>query len=483
MVMRVLVISKKESFLLLIVILVCLISSVSSLSLENDPLKMILGQQNLAPWHNGKVADIEAPGPSNDPTELLLAANRTRRPDILRGFKRYRDGWNITNRHYWASVGFTGAAGFILAALWFIFFGLALVVHHCCGWKMCMDKKDNFHSEVLHTLNYVVNQSEYTVDTLRNVTYYLSLAKNISVAQIFLPSDVMDSIDKLNVDLNNAADKLTEKTSENDAKIRKVFNAAISVDRGGGRDARIDFARSLALYSWSPTCNSYIHSVRLVISCRHILPLWSFLDLQQSKQVTTDIVNVINQFIYTYANTYPSEGATNYYNQSGPSMPPLCYPFDGQLQMRECTVIEVSMENASSVWQNYTCKVAESGICTTVGRVTPQMYEQLVGAVTEGYALKHYTPPLLSLQNCEFVRDTFQNITSRYCPPLIHYLKIVNAGLGLISVGVLLCLVLWMLYANRPQREEAFAKFSLPIKVNLKNFKNIVIRSGTATEV
>jgi hypothetical protein len=40
----------------------------------------------------------------------------------------------------------------------------------------------------------------------------------------------------------------------------------------------------------------------------------------------------------------------------------------------------------------------------------------------------------------------------------------VNAGLALISVGVLLCLLLWILYANRPQREEAFVKLSLPMK-------------------
>lgn len=115
------------------------------------------------------------------------------------------------------------------------------------------------------------------------------------------------------------------------------------------------------------------------------------------------------------------------------------------------------------VWEKYRCKVS-SGVCTTVGRVTPDIYTQLIAAVNESYALQHYAPPLLSLQNCNFVRDTFRNITSNHCPPLNHYLKIVNAGLALISVGVLLCLVLWVLYANRPQREEVFVKLSALIK-------------------
>ena len=85
----------------------------------------------------------------------------------------------------------------------------------------------------MHTLNYVVNQSDYTVQTLRNVTGYLTLAKAINVAQVFLPSDVMDDIDKLNVDLNTAADTLTEKTSENSVKVKRVFNIVyVSINFG-----------------------------------------------------------------------------------------------------------------------------------------------------------------------------------------------------------------------------------------------------------
>lgn len=104
--------------------------------------------------------------------------------------------------------------------------------------------------------------------------------------------------------------------------------------------------------------------------------------------------------------------------------------------------------------------------CSSVGRVSPYYYEKLDSAVKEIYALEHYTPTLLSLQDCKFVRDTFQNITTNYCPPLEHYLKIITIGLGLISAGVLLCLILWILFANRPKKEEAFAniKLSLPVK-------------------
>ncbi|XP_021824263.1 uncharacterized protein LOC110765442 [Prunus avium] len=505
-----------------------------------DTLKFSLVDENLGSWRNGISEETaQSPGPASDAPQgtLVLAAKRTNRPDILSRFKRYRGGWDIANRHYWASVGFTGAAGFIISVLWFVVFGMVLVVHHCCGWRINIKEEeshrsqriclilllvftcaaaigcillsvgqDEFHDEAMRTLNYVVNQSDYTVQTLRNVTEYLSLAKAISVAQVFLPSDVMDGIDKLNLDLNAAANTLTEKTSENSVKIKRVFGAV--------RSALITVAAVMLLLAviglflsilghqhaihifivsgWllvaitfilsgvfvilnntvSDTCvamEEWVEHPHAETALSNILPCvdqrTTNKTLSQSKQVINDIVNVVNQFIYTYANTYPSHADPYYYNQSGPLMPPLCYPYDSQLRDSQCGDQEVSISNASLVWQKYTCEVSASGMCTTVGRISPDIYTQLVAAVNESYALQHYTPPLLSLQDCNFVRDTFRTITSSYCPPLDHYLKIVNAGLALISVGVLLCLVLWVLSANRPGRRElVFVKLSLPIK-------------------
>lgn len=71
--------------------------------------------------------------------------------------------------------------------------------------------------------------------------------------------------------------------------------------------------------------------------------------LMKSKQVINDMVTVVNEFVYTYANTYPSRDNPYYYNQSGPMMPPLCYPFDSELKDRQCGPQEVSIANASLV--------------------------------------------------------------------------------------------------------------------------------------
>lgn len=90
--------------------------------------------------------------------------------------------------------------------------------------------------------------------------------------------------------------------------------------------------------------------------------------------------------------------------------------------------------------------------------MTTKIYNELVAAVNVSYALDHYTPFLLSLQDCKFVRETFNSITTIYCPHLKFDLRLVNAGLALISTGIVLCLIVWIFYANRLQREEVFAK-------------------------
>ncbi|KAF5778595.1 hypothetical protein HanXRQr2_Chr12g0549371 [Helianthus annuus] len=529
----------EKHYLLLLLFFIVIISSVSSCSSSSEyQSKFLLGEDNLGRWRNSADAS-ETPGPANGPSgPLVLAGSRTKRPDVLNHLKRYRGGWDITNKHYWASVAFTGVAAFILAILWFVCFGLAMIIHHCCGWRIDIKGKesrgsqriclillivftcasatgcillsvgqDEFHREAVDTLNYVVNQSDYTVQTLVNVTGYLSLAKTVSVAQVFLPSDVKDDIDKLNVDLNNAAGTLRQKTHLNSQKLRFVFDTV--------RSSMIAIAILMLLVSIlglflsilgrKSTIYIFIISGWLLVAVTFILcgvfviinnaitdtcmAMGQWVDnphaetalsnilpcvdqgttndtLYKSKLVVNDIANIINGFIGSFANSYASPGGnSNYYNQSGPLMPYLCYPYDSQLHEQECPPQLVSLANASVVWQKYTCSVSESGICTTAGRLTPDMYQQLVGAVNISYALQHYTPPLLSLQDCNFVRETFRIITSDHCPPLEHRLRMVNAGLALVSVGVMLSLALWIIYANRPQSEQqAFANSSSSFK-------------------
>ncbi|XP_074309413.1 uncharacterized protein LOC141643919 [Silene latifolia] len=528
---------KKNNGVFLFLVLVSVFSCVSAAFVSRhsfSPLNFILGNQNLGPLKNGILGQAEAPGPATSEPKipLILAGNRTRRPDILRKFKIYDGGWNISNRHYWASVGFTGAAGFIISVLWLISFGIALLVHHCFGWKINFEGKKSLisqmlrptlvilfscaavagcillsigqhelHSEVLHTLNYVVNQSDFTAQMLRNVTQYLSLAESVDVPQFKLPPTAMEDIDNLRVRLSSGADTLTEKTTENSSKVRKVFNPVISALIAVASlmlllifvglvlsllkcqnaiyififSGWILVAASLILCGTFVIFNSaisdscvamqeWVENPQAETALSNILPCVderaTNQTLYESKRIVNFLVNTVNAFVYTAANTQRPPSDQFYYNQSGPLMPPLCYPFGNNMQDRECSPQEASFTNASLVWEKYICMTSvDQKNCTTVGRLTPGMYSQLVLAANASYALLHYTPAMLDLQNCNFLRETFMTITSQFCPPLEHYLRIVELGLGLISTGIMLCLILCLVYSNRPQREEVFVKF------------------------
>lgn len=157
--------------------------------------------------------------------------------------------------------------------------------------------------------------------------------------------------------------------------------------------------------------------------------------LFRSKQVIVELIILVNMAINTTNNQF--------YQRSPPS---LCSPYDSELNLRQCRPSEVSLQNASRVWLDYTC----SSVCS----FTPEMYRQLVVAVNASYALDHYTPVLLSLRNCSFVRDTFRAITTHYCGRLEVELTVVTVGLGTISVGIVFCLALWILFANHHQRDQ-----------------------------
>ncbi|XP_030546707.1 uncharacterized protein LOC115752594 isoform X1 [Rhodamnia argentea] len=202
------------------------------------------------------VAPLEARRHLADDTtansSLILAAQRTRRRDPTNDFKRYTGGWNISNSHYWASVGFTAAPFFVIAAAWFVIFGLCLsficLCYCCCrrepygysracyalsliflilftiaalvGCIILYTGQGKFHGSTSDTLNYVVYQADTTSENLRNVSDYLATAKQIGVDSTFLPASVQNNIDAVQGKINSSAATLSAKTTKNSKDIQ-----------------------------------------------------------------------------------------------------------------------------------------------------------------------------------------------------------------------------------------------------------------------
>uniref|UniRef100_A0ACD5YP39 Uncharacterized protein n=1 Tax=Avena sativa TaxID=4498 RepID=A0ACD5YP39_AVESA len=187
---------------------------------------------------------------------FALAAARTQRKDPLAGLRYYTGGWNISDEHYWASVGFSAAPVFAAAGIWFAVFGAALFLAGCCycccpsrstsysraalvislllllvftaaaavGCALLYDGQGRFHGSTSGTVDYVVRQSGDTVDNLRTFTGFLEAAKAAGVGPLTLPDDLKGRIDDVVRKVGSASDELAARTASNSAKIRDALD-------------------------------------------------------------------------------------------------------------------------------------------------------------------------------------------------------------------------------------------------------------------
>lgn len=72
--------------------------------------------------------------------------------------------------------------------------------------------------------------------------------------------------------------------------------------------------------------------------------------MSKSKEVTSQLVEVINQVITNVSNlNFSPNFPTMYFNQSGPLVPILCNPYYSDLTNRPCSAGEVDLTNATQV--------------------------------------------------------------------------------------------------------------------------------------
>ncbi len=83
----------------------------------------------------------------------------------------------------------------------------------------------SFHNSTTTTLQYVVHQADSTVDKLRNVSDYLAQAKQVGIDRVFLPANVQTDVDEAETNINTSAGKIADKTKENSDNIQDLLDS------------------------------------------------------------------------------------------------------------------------------------------------------------------------------------------------------------------------------------------------------------------
>ncbi|XP_004501360.1 uncharacterized protein [Cicer arietinum] len=511
-------------------------SSTSSL-LSHSQTQLTSGNENEG---NGvvfyRLYEIAAAPYENSP--LPLAAERTRRKDPLDGFNKYTNGWNITDHHYWASVAYSAIPIFSIATIWFLGFGLCLlllIVSYFCrkrepygysstyytlslillilftfttmiGCAVLYIGQGSFHRSTTATLQYVVYQADSAVDKLRNVSDYLAQAKLVGIDRVFLPTNVQTDIDDAETDINASVATISDKTKENSDNIQDLLDsvrlaliiiAAVMLVLTFLGFLFSIFGMQLLVYilviaGWflvtgtlilcglflilhnvtADTCvamNEWIQYPTANTALDDILPCVDKATAQEtllrSKEVTSELVNLVNQVITNVSNINFAPNFTPlYYNQSGPLMPLLCDPFHPDMTDRQCDSGEVNLSNATQVYGNFVCQVSATEICMTQGRLTPTFSNQISAAINVGNALYNYAPSLIDLQDCTFVRETFSDIYNDHCPALRRYTRWIYVGLIMVSFAVKFSLIFWVVY-GRERKHRLYTKVSKEMSI------------------
>ncbi|KAF6147650.1 hypothetical protein GIB67_031641 [Kingdonia uniflora] len=385
---------------------------------------------------------------------------------------------------------------YTLSLIFLILFTIAAII----GCIVLYIGQGKFHSSTTNTLEYVVKQANVTVDNLRNVSDYLDSAQKIGVARVFLAPDVQGRIDSIQTKINASSITLADRTKKNSDDIQDTLGTVrlflIVVAAVMLLLAFLGFLLSvlgmqflvyiLVVVGWilvagtfilcgvflllhnvvGDTCvamDQWVKNPTAHTALDDILPCVDTATanetLLRSKEVTSQLVNVVNQVITNVSNiNFAPSFAPLYYNQSGPLMPVLCNPFYSDMTDRKCETSEVNFDNATQVWHNYICQASPAGICMTTGRLTPDSYNQMAAAVNVSFGLHHYGPFLVQLEDCTFVRETFTEISRAHCPGLRKYSKWIYSGLVMVSAAVMLSLIFWVIYA-RERKHRVYNKF------------------------
>ncbi|XP_059636210.1 uncharacterized protein LOC132278441 [Cornus florida] len=203
-------------------------------------------------WNERRRSVAETPEKSSSSSNvLILAANRTHRRCPIAGFRYYNDGWNLTNKHYLFSVAYSAAGPFLLAAVWFVVFGIILLcmcLRRCCccvgksigyskaayalsltflilftigaiaGAVFLYSGQQEFHSSIVRVLSFILYQADFVIENIQNVFNYLLSAK------LALPGDFQLQIDAIQQPINFVANQLRNATRQTEREIRNFLD-------------------------------------------------------------------------------------------------------------------------------------------------------------------------------------------------------------------------------------------------------------------
>nr|XP_016459512.1 PREDICTED: uncharacterized protein LOC107783062 [Nicotiana tabacum] len=432
----------------------------------------------------------------NDSEARKKQSDDTVRIDPLDNFKKYRGGFDITNKHYWSSTIFTGIYGYAIAVVWLfcgLGYGLYLLASTCCGKRKNMKLKKRstcyyqhcylwlifsavfltilaitatglvlggnakLRSRTDRVVNIIIDTADGASETIYTTTGALrDMNTDLEdtdigdeAANFLIPTS--QSLDRQAADIHRGATKnrrLVEKGVEilyivTTLTISLNLAAAISLTLFGILKFRRNFhlfARDACTALESFQINPYNNSLSSILPCDELLSAQSI--LYAASEGIHRVVNKVNQ-----------ELSTNYGNVAQ-----ICNPFSGPPDYnyepdQNCPSSAIRIGELPGIIKMLTCTDPS---CKGGVLIPYRIFNNIESYITALKKILDVYPGIESLAECNTVYSSFSDILDKHCKPLKKNAHMTWAGLVLLSLVMVALVLVWTFEANHEKDHHNF---------------------------
>ncbi|KAJ9562458.1 hypothetical protein OSB04_007618 [Centaurea solstitialis] len=409
------------------------------------------------------------------------------RPDPLRHLKFYKGGYDIRNRHYWASAAFTGIHGYAMAGIWMVFglgFGSYLMLKGFNG---------GFHPFLDHPSSYYLCFALIAVFT--SIAISLNRSKNL-MDTIFGAASIMEqtieAVIQGLIKIQTLLQPYDPSTAKRLNQITKQMRKETTSIQDFVEEAKQSSNHAMKAVYISNLVFVTVNLVVLVAGCVVLFLHWhpgfiifagdtcsAFETFEQSQSPGKDnIMSImsscsnsstadkfmaqIGYTVHKYINESNSEITSLVRKMLQPNeqndeeslvIERICDPFGNAptyaYTPANCPPDAIQIHDLPSILTTVTCeKDTPTQTCITEGRFFPEAsYGRTMAYIQSITSLIATYPDLQSLARCTPLKQAISDIAMNQCKPFRNWVRLLWAFILSLSIDMMMLTFLWIVKA------------------------------------
>ncbi|CAL5414119.1 unnamed protein product [Camellia sinensis] len=395
-------------------------------------------------------------------SEPMRQSDDTVRVDPLNHFKKYRGGYDITDKHYWSSAIFTGIYGYAIGVLWIlcglVYGGFLLATSFCCKNSNRKLKKKGSHCHKQWYLWPILLATFFTVLAIvatglvlgGNAKFHSRAKKVVDIVintandasqTIYNTTGAMKDI-STNLEVSNGSSSYTGLLTSTS---QKLDSEAAVIQRQAKKNRHAINKGLKIVYILTVVIISFNLVTVLALSVLGILRL------QRALYVFIVLCWLLTILFEGDTCTALEDFQRDPYNSSLSAILPCNELLSAKSALSDVSAGIYNLVN--EVLKMYTCSDANSGTCegvliSTNDFRTVEAYSNSIQTLLNAY------PGMENLVQCQPVEEAFSEILQRHCKPLKRHTRMVWAALLFLSIIMVAVVLIWTVEAHYQQKRQ-----------------------------